>query len=113
VLGNASYASSVVSAVTLDPYAGPPYNRLDDPEGWTDEEIELEVAALTAAGANLSYLDVTRDAGVETMTYLDEVFTLLASDKLLPKNQFERRVDPLLAPFMSEVLGVVLVETRL
>jgi hypothetical protein len=32
------------------------------------------------------------------------VFELVARDKSLPKNQFERRIDPLLARFLSEIL---------
>jgi hypothetical protein len=37
-------------------------------------------------------------------SYVEEVFRLLARDKALPKNQFERRVDPLLAPFLADIL---------
>lgn len=37
-------------------------------------------------------------------SYVETVFRLLARDKALPKYQFERRVDALLAPFMEELL---------
>lgn len=47
--------------VTLDPYGGPPYNRLDDPDGWTDAEIATEVKALLDVGADLSYLNDAPD----------------------------------------------------
>lgn len=36
--------------------------------------------------------------------YVKTVFRLVARDKALPKYQFERRVDALLAPFMEELL---------
>lgn len=38
-------------------------------------------------------------------TYLEAVFTLVARDKALPKYQFERRIDAMLAPFMEELLS--------